>query len=101
MEPIYVLKENNSIIDTYYHCHGSFEDKQLAVKQTDMKYARRFPTKIAAEDFNAELPEWLSGRFSVVEVSGWKQFTNDVSPLKPEYQFSMGKTPLGLVFCFD
>lgn len=100
MEPVYVLKENDTSIDTYYHCHGSFAGKKLVVKQIPLKYARCFPTKDAAETFLAGLPDWLQGRFAVKEVKGLEQLWACLSPNR-ELIYSMSGAPLGLMFCFD
>jgi len=87
---------------TYYHCHGPFHGKNLVVKQTTLKYARRFPTKEAAMAFKDGLPGWLQGRFIVKEMSGWEQLTNCISPIiQAEQELSMEDGPLGLMFCFD
>ena len=102
MEPVYVLRERNAVNSTYYHCHGPFHGKNLVVKQTTLKYARRFPTKEAAMAFKDGLPGWLQGRFIVKEMSGWEQLTNCISPIiQAEQELSMEGGPLGLMFCFD
>lgn len=101
MEPIYVLRDRDTVVSTFYHCHGPFRGKNLVVKQTSLKYARRFPTKEAAAAFNDELPGWLHGRFTVKELSGWEQLTNCVPPIQVEQTLSMEDGPLGLMYCFD
>jgi len=92
MEPVYVLEEKNVVGSTYYHCHGPHCGKSLVVKQTTFKYARRFPTKAEAVAFNDDLPGWLQGGFTVIELSGWEQLTNYVLPIQVEqifYQWMM------------
>ena len=103
MEPIFVLKKRGTLDNSdYYHCHGPFRGKNLVVKQTTLKDARRFPTKAAAMAFNDGLPDWLQGRFIVKEMSGWEQLTNCISPIiQAEQELSMEGGPLGLMFCFD
>ena len=102
MDPIYVLERRDAVgSSTYYHCHGPFHGKNLVVKQTTLKYARRFPTKEAAMAFKDGLPGWLQGRFTVKELSGWEQLMNCVSPIQVEQALSMEGGPLGLMFCFD
>lgn len=101
MEPMYVLKKTDSTADTYYHCHGPFRGEEHVVKQTDLKYARTFPTKEDAEIFNADLPDWLRDRFLVKEVSGWEQLTVGVLHIPGQEKFSMDDGPLGLMYCFD
>jgi len=100
LDPVYVLKEKNTIIDTYYHCHGPFAGKELVVKQTDLKYARCFPSRDAAETFLAGLPDWLLGRFAVKEVNGLEQPMAFLPPYRGQ-TYSMDGAPLGLMFCFD
>lgn len=97
MEPVYVLKENYVNVDPYYHAHGAFRDQKHVVKQTDLKYARRFPSREAAEDFNAGLPTWLVGRFAVKEVSGFEQCIYAMYG-DNEMECSMDNPPLGLMF---
>lgn len=100
MEPVYVLKEISTITETYYHCHGPFAGKELVVKQTDLKYARCFPTSDDAETFLAGLPDWLLGRFAVKEINGLEQLMACLPPIR-EQTYSMDRAPLGLMFCFD
>lgn len=100
MEPVFVLKQKDTNIDTYYHCHGPFAEKELVVKQTDIKYARCFPVMDAAETFLAGLPDWLLDRFAVKEVNGLEQLIACLSPNR-EQTFSMEGAPIGLMFCFD
>lgn len=97
MNPLYVLVCNDNS-DSYYHAHGAFQGKEHAVKQTALKYARRFSSREAAEGFHAELPTWLKGRFSVKKVSDYERLIHSVFA-EPEY--SMELFPLGLMYCFE
>lgn len=101
LENNYALISKDSISPTYYYCHGPFHGKELAVKQTDLKYARRFPTREAAKTFNDDLPDWLRDRFSVKEISGWDRLVCGIPPIQTEEVFLMDSGPLGLIFCFD
>lgn len=101
LESVYALMCKDSITSTYYYCHGCYHGKKLAVKQTDLKYARNFPAQEAAEMFNDNLPEWLRGRFSVKKIIGWEQLISGMPQVQTEETFSMDGGPLGLIFCFD
>jgi len=71
------------------------------MKQTTLKYARRFPTSSAAVVFNDNLPGWLQGRFTVNELSGWEQLMNYVLPIQADQVLSMEERSMSLMFCFD